>query len=132
MALVLTTPTNPGVASWEDATTLPVPATPYEVVTLNAEAYAIADGDSRIVVFQLTGSSSITLPSAPDNAGVTLTLVALNTGDASVQTDGSDALGPYGLALSLDAAASPRSLTLVSVPASDELGQDYWMLVASE
>jgi hypothetical protein len=41
-------------------------------------------------------------------------------------------VGPYGAALSLDAAASPRSLTLVSVPALAELGQNYWMLVASE
>ena len=133
MALVLTSSTNPGTAAWEDATTLPPPALPFEVITLNSSSYVIPDGASRFLLIVVDGvGNTITLPSAAANPGVTLTLTVLSTGAVDVLTTG-DAIGPYSLpAYTLDAAGSPRSYQFISVPAAAETGLNYWMLVASE
>ena len=133
MSLVLTTPTNPGKAEWQDAALLPPPSLPYEVVQLNSGTYVIPDGTSRLILFAINAPGlTIRLPSAVANPGVTLTLVAISSGSANMATNGSDSFGPYSAALSLDGAGSPRSLTFVSVPVAADVGQNYWMLVASE
>ena len=133
MSLVLTTTTNPGTAAWTDATTLPATRLPFTVVNMAGSTYNIPNGDSRFILFTLDApGNTIVLPSAVSNPGVTLTLCAISTDAATVQPSGTDSLGPYGTPLTLDAAASPRVLQLVSVPAAAQTGQNYWMLVASE
>jgi hypothetical protein len=133
MSLVLTTPTNPGKAEWQDAALLPPPSLPYEVVQLNSGTYLIPSGTSRLILFAINAPGLIIrLPSAAANPGVTLILTALSSGSATIGTVAGDSIGPYGLPLSLDATGSPRSLTFVSVPVAADVGQNYWMLVASE
>lgn len=132
MSLVLTTPSNPGTAAWTDATDLPGARTPFEVISPAGATYTIPDGDSRFLLFVLSAPGSIiVLPSAVSNPGVTLTLCAISTDAATVQTNGFDSIGPYGPPLTLDAAGTPRVLQLVSVPAASQTGQNYWMLVSS-
>lgn len=135
MSLVLTTSTNPGKAEWTDAADLPPASTPYQVIPLSGQTYTIADGSTRYLLFVVNAPdvNTIVLPSAVSNPGITLTLAALSSGSASVHTNGLESFGPYPVGTyTLNGAGSPRSLTFIAVPVAAEVGQNYWMLVASE
>ena len=133
MALVLTTPTNPGTSAWTNATTLPGTRLPFSVVTLSTGAgYLIPDGDDAIVVFDVQTPDTIELPLVADNPGRTLILTVTGTDAAAVVPSGADGIGPYGLPLTLDPTGSPRLLQLVAVAAaSTSLGQDFWLVVSA-
>lgn len=136
MSLVLTAATNPGTASWQDATTLPGARTPFSVVTLSLGAgYLIPDGDDEIIIFDVQTPDTIQLPLVADNPGRTLTLTVTGAFAAAITTSGTDTIGPYPapFGTSLDPTASPRLLTFVAVAAaSTSLGQDFWLVVSDE
>lgn len=132
MSLVLTTPGNPGTASWTDATALPGSRLPFSVVPLTTgSGYLIPDGDDEIIIFDVTTPDTIQLPLVADNPGRTLILAVTGSFAAAIATSGVDTIGPYGLPLTLDPTASPRLLQLVAVAAaSTPLGQDFWLVVS--
>ncbi len=134
MPLVLTTPTNPGGSSWEDATTLPAPRTPFSVIPLTTgSGYLIPDGDDEIIIFNVSTPDTVQLPLVADNPGRTLILAVAGTDAIAIATSGSDGIGPYSppVGTILDPNASPRLIQYVSVPALTELGQDFWLVVSS-
>ena len=133
MTLVLSTPTNPGTSEWTDATSLPLPSTPYALIQMAGETYTIPDGGSQYLLFVCNAPdvNVIRLPSPVANPGVTLTLAVLSNGSATVGPS-SGSLGPYPVgSYTLDGAGSPRSLTFTAVPVAAETGQNYWMLTSS-
>lgn len=136
MTLILTTPTNPGTASWTNATTLPGARMPFSVVTLSTGAgYLIPDGDDEIIIFDVLTPDTIQLPLVADNPGRTLILTVTGAFAVAIDTSGSDGIGPYPAPFGtiLDPTTSPRLLQFVAVAAaSTSLGQDFWLVVSDE
>ncbi len=111
MTLILTTPTNPGTASWANATTLPGSRLPFSVVTLSTGAgYLIPNGDDEIIIFDVQTPDTIQLPLVADNPGRTLILTVTGAFAAAITTSGADGIGPYPAPFGtvLDPTASPR------------------------
>lgn len=135
MTLVLTTPANPGTASWEDATALPGSRLPFSVVTLLGTGYLVPDGDDEIIIFNVQTPDTIQLPLVADNPGRTLILTVTGAFAAAIVTSGVDGIGPYPAPFGtiLDPTASPRLLTFVAVAAASTLlGQDFWLITSDE
>ncbi len=136
MSLVLTTSSNPGTATWQNATTLPGTSLPLTYVPLTGTPYTIPDGENMIYMFETIGGNpeNIVLPVVADNIGRTLVILATGFGTITVATSGTDAIAPYFTGpFVLDGSNSPRCLTLVAISSAvyPIYGSDCWLIQSS-